>query len=135
MFVWAKHIIAQWSIWTDWTDQYCPIKRLVILESKRHKREEETTLTPTGRRATKYFSSVLIVGIHHKPLGQRQFAFVRVKTDERCLAAVVHFCFVDDQTKIPKLTVKNLMTTHEKKCLSTNIHCLGDNGRKKMNTE
>jgi len=44
----------------------------------KHKIEKETNLTPAGRRATKYFSGVFVVGIHHEPFGKRQFAFIGV---------------------------------------------------------
>jgi len=48
-------------------------------------------LTPTGRRTAEYLAGVFIVRVHHKPFGQRQLAFVRVETDERRFAAVIHF--------------------------------------------
>lgn len=51
-------------------------------------------LTPTGRCTSKYFSGVFIVGVQNKSFGHGQSTFVRIESNERCFAAVIHFCAV-----------------------------------------
>lgn len=114
---------------------------MYYIEQKTRKRnlqqKEETTLTPTGRCATKYFSGVFVVGIQHEPLGQWQFAFVRVKADERRFAAVIHFRIVDEQTKMPKkkslITILDEKNAYQRIVVTTTAS--RRNGKAKLNTK
>lgn len=56
------------------------------------------TLTPIGWRTPKYLSGVFVVGVQHKPFGQRQFPFVHVVVDELRLAVVDHRGFAVEKS-------------------------------------